>query len=91
MIVTDLPHLAEQVALTPALRKALRFLDRIQGQALTDGRIEIDGANAYALVQSYETLYDDVWMFEGHRTYLDIQYIAVGEGGTILVSPPGGV
>ena len=79
MIVTDLAHLAEQATLTPALQKALAFLQGLTGQPLPDGRIEIDGANAYALVQSYETLAGGDWVFEGHRKYLDIQYIVSGE------------
>jgi biofilm protein TabA len=83
MIVTDLAHLAEQATLTPALRKALAFLQQIEanpgGRPLADGRIEIDGSNAYALVQSYETQAGGDWVFEGHRKYLDIQYVVSGE------------
>jgi YhcH/YjgK/YiaL family protein len=45
---------------------------------LPDGRVEIDGEDAFALVQSYETQTGD-WLFEGHRKYLDIQYVASGE------------
>jgi len=78
MIVTDVAHLAEQASLTPALRKALAFLANLPGQPLPDGRIVIDGNNAYAIVQSYETQAGD-WLFEGHRKYLDIQYIFSGE------------
>jgi len=79
MIVTDVTHLAEQATLTPALQKALAFLQGLTGEPLADGRIEIDGSNAYALVQSYETQADGDWVFEGHRKYLDIQYILSGE------------
>jgi YhcH/YjgK/YiaL family protein len=79
MIVTDLAHLAEQAALTPALQKALAFLHGLAGQPLPDGRIEIDGSNVYALVQSYETQAGGDWGFEGHRKYLDIQYVVAGE------------
>jgi YhcH/YjgK/YiaL family protein len=79
MIVTDVAHLAEQATLTPALRKALTFLQALPPQPLADGRIEIDGSNAYALVQSYETQAGGDWVFEGHRKYLDIQYVLSGE------------
>ena len=79
MILTDLEGLAEQVALTPGLTAALSFLQGLKEQDLTDGRIDIDGDMVFALVQSYETLAGIEWVFEGHRKYLDIQYLAAGE------------
>lgn len=79
MIVTDVAHLAEQATLTPALQKALSFLQALPSQPLADGRIEIDGSNVYALVLSYQTEAGGDWVFEGHRKYLDIQYVLSGE------------
>ncbi|PKO23751.1 MAG: YhcH/YjgK/YiaL family protein [Chloroflexi bacterium HGW-Chloroflexi-1] len=80
MIVTDLEHLEEQAVLTPAMRRAAAFLQQAHGHDLPDGRIEIDGNRVYALVQSYVTLTPaaDV-TFEGHRAYIDVQYVAAGE------------
>ncbi|MCC7353116.1 MAG: YhcH/YjgK/YiaL family protein [Anaerolineae bacterium] len=80
MIVTDLEHATRQMALSPALRKALDFLQRVRGEELPDGKIEIDGDAAYADVQSYETRTnagDPV--FEEHRRYIDIHYLVSGE------------
>ncbi len=79
MIVTDIGHFAEQAALTPPLAWALDFLKAAAGKDLPDGRIEIDGDRVYAIAQSYETQVGDTWIFEGHRRYLDVQYIAAGE------------
>jgi biofilm protein TabA len=78
MIVTDLEHVAQQIALTPALQKGLDFLGQVHGQTLPNGRVEIDGERVYALVQSYETRHGEP-KFEAHRKYLDIQYVASGE------------
>ena len=78
MIVTDLEHAPQQMALTPALQKALDFLWSVRGQILTDGRVEIEGEQVYALVQSYETRSGEP-KFEAHRKYLDIQYMSDGE------------
>ena len=78
MIVTDLEHAQEQTALTPALQKAFDFLRQHEAHALPDGRVEIDGEQVYALVQSYET-YRGEPKFEAHRKYLDVQYVAAGE------------
>lgn len=78
MVITDLEHAAEQVAPTPRLRKALAFLQSVQGRDLADGRIDIDGNDVYALVQSYETVACDPVRLEGHRRYIDIQYVISG-------------
>jgi biofilm protein TabA len=78
MIVTDLEHAQQQVALTPALQKALTFLRQAGSSSLPDGRVEIDGEQVYALVQSYETHRGEP-KFEAHRKYLDVQFVAAGE------------
>jgi len=78
MVVTDLEHAQEQFALTPALQKALTFLRQVRSSSLADGRVEIDGEQVYALVQSYETRSGEP-KFEAHRKYLDVQYVAAGE------------
>ncbi len=78
MVVTDIEHALEQVALTPALQKALTFLRQVRLSSLPDGRMEIDGEQVYALVQSYETRGGEP-KFEAHRKYLDVQYVAAGE------------
>jgi biofilm protein TabA len=78
MIVTDLEHASQQIALTPALQKALDFLRQVRPGTLKEGRIEIAGDQAFALVQLYETRAGEP-TFEAHRKYLDIQYMAEGE------------
>ena len=82
MLVSDLSHLPRQVALTPAMQKALDFLKTAPNQDLQPGRVEIDGKNVYAMVQVYETLpAEDEVKFEAHRQYIDVQYIVSGEEG----------
>ena len=78
MIVTDLEHVEQQVALTPAMQKALAFLRQARSQTLADGRVEIDGNQVFALVQSYDTKGGEP-KFEAHRKYLDIQFVSSGE------------
>lgn len=78
MVVTDLDHIIEQVALTPALEKAFAFLGQIRRPGLKDGRIEIDGDRVYALIQTYETLTIDAVRVEAHRRYVDLHYIISG-------------
>jgi biofilm protein TabA len=80
MIVTDSKHFAEQVRHTPSLAKALDFLASLEGKNIADGRIEIDGENVFAMVQSYDTIVPgDLVKMEGHKKYIDVQYVASGE------------
>jgi YhcH/YjgK/YiaL family protein len=79
MIVTDLEHLAEQAALSGGLAKALAYLRTAPGRTLQEGRVEIDGSEVYALVQSYQTRTENVQpTFEAHRRYVDVQYVVDG-------------
>ncbi len=80
MIVAELDELAKQMALTPALKKALDFLMAHRtGEGLAE-RVEIDGKQVYALVQEFDTQPVEAEVdFEAHRAYLDIQYVAEGE------------
>jgi YhcH/YjgK/YiaL family protein len=81
MIVSDLEHVIGQAAHTPFLAKALDWLRTTRGQELPEGRLEIDGSNVYALVQSYRTTLlapGDGPLFEAHRKYIDVQYVVSG-------------
>lgn len=79
MIVTDLKHLAEQAVLSKGLEKALDFLEASVGRDVPDGRVEIDGTEVYALVQSYQTRPEKGRpTFEAHRKYVDVQYVVSG-------------
>lgn len=80
MIVGTLDQLANQAAVPPRLRKALDFLQETDLLALEDGRVEIEGSEVYALVQSYDTRpIPEQPRFEAHRKYLDVQYLAAGQ------------
>lgn len=79
MIVTDLDHIDRQVLMTSSLRKAVDFLRGNDLHGLPDGRTDIDGDRAFALVQRYETARADAPKFEYHRRYIDVQFIATGE------------
>lgn len=78
MIVAKLSDLAAQAKLTQSMQKAIAFLESIQAEQLEPGRVEIDGDRVFALVQAYDTKTSDM-MFEGHRRYIDFQYVASGQ------------
>lgn len=79
MIVSDLTCLRKQISLTPNLERAIAYLTS-HGQAdLPAGRQIVDGDKVYVEVQRYETIEGPYDIFEGHRAYIDIQYVVEGE------------
>ncbi len=79
MIVVDLANLKDQVVLTPNMQKAIDFLIESGQSSMPDGRVVVDGDNVFTEVQSYSTVEGGDVVFEGHRKYLDIQYVVSGE------------
>jgi len=80
MIITTLAHADEQVKWTPALQAAFSFLRSIDAANLQDGHIAIDGERVFAIVSRYSTKVKDHWIeMEGHRKYIDLQYLVQGE------------
>jgi YhcH/YjgK/YiaL family protein len=59
----------------PEFRAAFEFLRKTDFQHTCTGRYNIDGDDAFALVQEIETKPVDQCVFEAHRQYIDIQYI----------------
>jgi YhcH/YjgK/YiaL family protein len=79
MIVSDLDHIRSRVVMTPAMETAVKFLESSGGQHLEPGRLVVDGDRVYVEVQQYETIAGEITTFEGHRRYIDIQYVVDGE------------
>lgn len=62
----------------PAWRRAFDFLQTLDA-ASPDGRVELDGADLFALVMTYETHADtSEAILETHRRYIDIQVALSG-------------
>jgi biofilm protein TabA len=79
MIVGTLQEVSQQCDLSSLMQKALDFLRNVQVGELPDGRIDIDGTNVYAIVQSYTSSPStEPLKFEAHRKYIDIQYLITG-------------
>ena len=80
MIVGELLSISTQATLTSRLVQALNFLSSAQLADLPDGRIEIDGSQVYAILSTYhpQPMVETIEV-EGHRQYIDLQYIAQAE------------
>ena len=58
--------------------KAFEFIKKAIEENFEVGNYEIDGKDIYAFIQSYDSKLKDECSFEGHRKYIDIQYIMDG-------------
>lgn len=79
MIVCDLDELRQQVVLTPNMKTAVGFLETSGRSELAEGRVVVDGEKVYVEVQAYDSVERDTERFEGHRKYIDIQFVVSGE------------
>ncbi len=78
MIFDHLDYAEKYYKLNPAIVKAFHFIKENDIATMKPGTYEIDGEKIYAMVQHYESnlLENGVW--EGHRSYWDLQYVAKG-------------
>lgn len=91
MIICDLAHLPAQVKVNFAFEQAIAFLRREGWRDQMDGKIPIDGECVFGMLQAYDTkIRTDTVLFEGHRKYIDVQYIIEGRE-TIFVTPTAGL
>lgn len=79
MIADSLTNIGSYRGLSENIDKGINFLTSADLTGLAAGRVEIDGENAYALVQDYTTTPPSEKPFESHRNYVDIQVVASGE------------
>ncbi|MBQ8295131.1 MAG: YhcH/YjgK/YiaL family protein [Clostridia bacterium] len=79
MVVDTLKNCAEYFALHEKFEKAFAFIKQAVADGLAVGKYEIEGADLYASVQEYNSKLPPEGKFEGHRKYIDIQYIVSGK------------
>lgn len=78
MITDSLRHIGQYASVHSRLKLAAQFLATRDCKMLEPGKYEIDGDQVYALVQHYETKPKEQGLWEAHRQYLDVQYMAEG-------------
>ena len=78
MIVDSFENLDTYRGLNPRLDKAFDFMKQTSFEGREDGRIEIDGDDVFALLQSYETEGAEAKPYEAHKKYIDIQFVLAG-------------
>ncbi len=78
MIVDRLDNAKLYAGASARLAKALEHLKKLAAAVPADGKMELEGKDIYAIVQSYETKPPAEKKWEAHQNYLDIQYVAEG-------------
>ena len=76
MIKDKLEHAGTYYGISARLKQGFEWLKNNDMVNMPDGKHAIDGDKIFANVQSYDTK-DDA-PFEGHRKYIDIQYMIKG-------------
>ena len=79
MIAGDLANWEKEKHLySPALQRAMAWLQENDLKTLATGRHEIDGDKLYAMVNEYTSEPKEKRRAEAHRKYTDVQYIVAG-------------
>ncbi len=60
------------------INKALLFLSENDFNKMPDGRYNIEGDNVFALVNRYRTKRMEEAVWESHKKYIDVQFVAEG-------------
>ena len=79
MIKDNLSNCAIYYGAHKNFEKAFDFIKTAVKENYAVGKYEIDSTDIYAFVQEYPSKLKDVAKNEGHRNYIDIQFIVSGE------------
>jgi YhcH/YjgK/YiaL family protein len=78
MIYDNLKNANIYFTLNEKIQKALSYLQTTDFKQLEPGKYEIDGTDIYASVSDYNTKPLSSGKWEGHKKYIDIQFMVSG-------------
>ncbi|MCL5104984.1 MAG: YhcH/YjgK/YiaL family protein [Armatimonadetes bacterium] len=78
MVADNIRNAQHYYGLGKGIECGLKFLQTQDIPGLDLGRHEIDGDNCFAIVMEYDSKPIEQGVWEAHRRYVDIQYIAEG-------------
>lgn len=79
MVFDCLKNCEQYYSLHPLFEKAFDFIKKAEKEQLPVGKYELEGKALYAMVQEYDSKVPEAARNEGHRNYIDIQYVCSGE------------
>jgi len=91
MIVDRIQNYAQYLHLPPRIVKAIEYIGSTDFTFVESGQYELDGKNLVSIVNRYKTKLPDQAVWESHRKYIDVQFVAGGNerfGCVPLVSAP---
>jgi YhcH/YjgK/YiaL family protein len=91
MVIDKIENLKLYEKLNPRFSKAMDYLQNTDFTKLEPGKHIVDGEQIFAIYQEYQTKDVQECMLEGHKKYIDIQYILEGKeaiGITHLIDQP---
>ena len=78
MILDHMRNYEQYVGCHEKFAEAFAFIQKAVAEDYPVGKYPIDGDKLYAMVQEYNTKLAADAKFEGHKNYIDIQYIVSG-------------
>ncbi|MBN1546560.1 MAG: YhcH/YjgK/YiaL family protein [Syntrophaceae bacterium] len=78
MIIDHIDNAHHYAALSSGIRAALDYIRTTDFNCIAPGRYELDGDRLFVIVNDYETVGFRDGQLEGHRKYIDVQYMAHG-------------
>ena len=78
MIFDSIKNCEYYLGLNDKLGEAFNFIKKVVAESMPCGKYEICGDEIYANVMEYTTKPSCEGKFEGHRKYIDVQYVVSG-------------
>ena len=86
MIIDRIENRAYYEQMNPNFSIAFDFIENVLRNGAEVGRYDLNGSQAYAIVQEYVGK-EDHDLFEGHQNYIDIQFICSGKEAVEVAFP----
>ena len=88
MIADHIRNAALYYGMSPRLAKALRYLAETDFSRIAPGKVDLDGADLYAMISEYTTKPVAETKWEAHRKYIDVQFLVTGQEGIAVADLP---
>ncbi len=79
MIVDNIQNYARYSYLPPRIVRAIEYIGSTDFTFVENGQYELDGKNLVSIVNRYKTKLPEQAVWESHRKYIDVQFVAGGE------------
>ena len=78
MIIDAIDNVSLYSSLGPRIGAALDYIVNTDFSSMATGKHHIDGERLFAIVNEYQTINPTEVELEGHRRYIDVQYLVAG-------------